>query len=114
MSPPPKKIYDRWRDDQGTHIPVGCRVEQTHIEAQYGALRSRLNKQAIVISHGRGHRGNRLYVQFNGENQQVSIRPHLVRVVTTEAGTSPPSVEHVIKQLRDLLLPAPDGDDHAR
>jgi hypothetical protein len=87
-------------------------VEQTHIEAQYGALRSRLNKQAIVISHGSGHRGNRLYVRFDGEDHPVSIRPHLVRVLPVGADTSPPSVEHIIEQLRDLLLPAPAGDDH--
>jgi hypothetical protein len=85
---------------------------QTHIEAQYGALRSRLNKQAIVISHGNGNRGNRLHVCFEGEDQQASIRPHLVRVVPG-AEPSPLSVKHIIEQLNDLRLPEPAGDDHA-
>jgi hypothetical protein len=41
--------YDRWRDADGTHVPVGAWVKQTEVDARRGALRSRL--------HAQGHHG---------------------------------------------------------
>lgn len=69
--------YDRWRDTDGTHIPVGARVEQTGTDARMGALRSRLGQRGQVTGRGT----TRLRVRFDGEAQTVSIRPHLVRVI---------------------------------
>jgi hypothetical protein len=69
--------YDRWRDMDGTHVPVGARVEQTEVDARMGAPRSRLHARGHVISRGT----TRLVVRFDGEGQTVSIRPHLVRVL---------------------------------
>jgi hypothetical protein len=69
--------YDRWRDTNGTHVPVGARVEQTEVDARRGALRSRLHARGQVTSRGTP----RLVVLFEGEDHTVSIRPHLVRVV---------------------------------
>ena len=68
--------YDRWRDTDGVHVPVGARVEQTGIDARMGALRSRLGQSRQVTGRGT----TRLRVRFDGEDQTVSIRPHLVRV----------------------------------
>jgi hypothetical protein len=67
--------YDRWRDADGTHVPVGAWVEQTETDARRGALRSRLHIQGLVTGRGT----TRLVVRFDGEEQTVSIRPHLVR-----------------------------------
>jgi hypothetical protein len=53
------------------------RVEQTETDARMGALRSRLYRRGQVTSRG----ATRLVVRFDGEDQTVSIRPHLVRVV---------------------------------
>lgn len=69
--------YDRWRDVDGTHVPVGARVEQCEVDARMGAPRSRLHRRGQVTSRG----VTRLRVRFDGEDQPVSIRPHLVRVV---------------------------------
>lgn len=69
--------YDRWRDIDGTHVPVGAWVEQTETDARRGALRSRLHARGQVTSQGT----TRLLVRFEGEEQTVSIRPHLVRVI---------------------------------
>ena len=69
--------YDRWRDVEGTHVPVGARVEQTATDARMGALRSRLGQRGQVTGRG----ATRLRVRFDGEDQTVSIRPHLVRVI---------------------------------
>jgi hypothetical protein len=69
--------YDRWRDVDGTHIPVGARVEQAEVDARMGAPRSRLHAQGLVTSRGT----TRLIVRFEGEDHAVSIRPHLVRVL---------------------------------
>ncbi|MGH3766267.1 MAG: hypothetical protein ACRDTX_14145 [Pseudonocardiaceae bacterium] len=62
---------------QGTHIPVGARFEQTGTDARRGALRSRLGQRGEVLGRGT----TRLRVRFDAEDQPVSIRPHLVRVV---------------------------------
>ncbi|MGH3900871.1 MAG: hypothetical protein ACRDTA_22030 [Pseudonocardiaceae bacterium] len=71
------RAYDRWRDAQGIHVSVGARVEQAGTDARMGALRSRLGQRGEVIGRGT----TRLLVRFEGEDQPVSIRPHLVRVV---------------------------------
>jgi hypothetical protein len=52
------------------------------VAKEHGALSHRLGKRAEVIGRTRG---NRLRVRFDGEDRQISIRPHLVRVVGTEA-----------------------------
>ncbi|HEY6425100.1 MAG TPA: hypothetical protein VIY28_18045 [Pseudonocardiaceae bacterium] len=77
MSGRARRAYDRWRDVNGTHVPVGARVEQTATDARMGALRSRLHARGQVTSKG----ATRLVVRFDGEDQTVSIRPHLVRVI---------------------------------
>lgn len=74
-----RRAYDRWRDVAGTHVAVGARVEQTETEARLGALRSRLYQQGQVTSRGT----TRLVVRFDGEDQTVTIRPHLGRVIKT-------------------------------
>ncbi|MGH3603847.1 MAG: hypothetical protein ACRDQI_07445 [Pseudonocardiaceae bacterium] len=77
MSGRAQRAYDRWRDVDGTHVPVGARVEQTGTDARMGALRSRLHVRGQVTSRGT----TRLVVRFDGEDQTISIRPHLVRVI---------------------------------
>ncbi|MGH3575676.1 MAG: hypothetical protein ACRDUW_28300 [Pseudonocardiaceae bacterium] len=77
MSGRAQRAYDRWRDVDGTHVPVGARVEQTGTDARMGALRSRLHVRGQVTSRGT----TRLVVRFDGETKPVSIRPHLVRVI---------------------------------
>ena len=78
----PRPVYDRWRDATGTPIPQQCRVEQIAVSKQHGALPSRLHQQGQVVR--RGHA--RLYVRFERDDQLVSLRPHLVRVLTTSGG----------------------------
>jgi hypothetical protein len=56
---------------------------------------------------GRG--ATRLLVQFDGEYQAVSVRPHLVRVVPPDAEIPLLSIEHITKQLRDLLSTTGEG-----
>jgi hypothetical protein len=101
VSPQRNRRYDRWRDVEGTHIPVGCRVEQVAIAKEHGALTSRLGKRGDVISWGRG---SRVQVHFDGETQPVSIRPHLVRVVALSAER----IATELEQLRELV-PDPAG-----
>lgn len=72
-----RRPYDRWRDVDGTHAPMGARVEQAEVDAHMGAPRSRLHARGQVTSRGT----TRLVVRFKGEGQTVSIRPHLVRVI---------------------------------
>jgi hypothetical protein len=105
-----KSTYDRWRDDRGTHINVGCRVEQVDVDKQYGALSARLGKQGEVVYVPVDHRGNRVHVRFDGEDKPVTIRPHLLRVVVAAIDTVPLTTGHIIDQLNDLR-PAPAGDD---
>jgi len=106
-----RPAYDRWRDVDGTPIPEGCQVEQVLIDRSQGALRSRLGKQGTVVRRGRD---SRLHVLFDGEQDTVSIRPHLVQVRPAGAGTPPPNVEHIISQLEQLreTLPTPAEDGH--
>jgi hypothetical protein len=103
--------YDPWRDTRDAPIPVHCRVEQIGVAKEYGALASRMHKQGEVVDR----RGARLRVLFDGEDTPVSIRPHLVRVLTADADPPPPpSAERIIAQLHVLLpVPAEDGD-HGR
>lgn len=77
MSAVRARRYDRWRDMNGTHVPVGARVEQAGVDARMGAPRSRLHQRGEVISRGT----TRLVVRFDGDETPVSIRPHLVRMV---------------------------------
>lgn len=77
MSGRAQRVYERWRDVDRTHIAVGARVEQTETDARLGALRSRLYRRGQVTSRGT----TRLVVRFDGEDQTVTIRPHLVRVI---------------------------------
>jgi hypothetical protein len=79
---PPRPAYNRWRDVNGTPIPLSCRVEQIAVSKEHGALPSRLHQQGQVIR--RGH--NRLYVCFDADNQLISLRPHLVRVLDDAPG----------------------------
>ncbi len=74
--------YDPWRDVDGTHIPEQCRVEQISVNSDYGAMPSRLHQQGRVVGRGK----NRLHVRFDVDNKVVSVRPHLVRVLTTSGG----------------------------
>lgn len=74
----PRPPYDRWRDAEGVHIPPGARVRQVGVHKAHGALPSRLGKLGSVVGCTLGCR---LYVRFDGEYRQVSIRPHLVRVI---------------------------------
>jgi hypothetical protein len=92
VSAQPNRRYDRWRDAEGTHIPVCCRIEQVAIAKEHGALTSRLGKRGEVISWGRG---SRLQVRFDGETKPVSIRPHLVRVISLSA-------ERIVTELEQL------------
>jgi hypothetical protein len=70
--------FDPWRDVEGTHIPVGARVEQVAVARGYGALSRRLHWRGEVLR--RGHY-TRLFIRFDGESEPVSIRPHLLRMV---------------------------------
>jgi hypothetical protein len=67
-------------DMDGVHIPVGARVEQVAVAKEHGAHPARAHQQGEVISYG-GRGSVRLRVRFDGEDQPVTIRPHLVRVV---------------------------------
>jgi hypothetical protein len=76
-----RPVYDRWRDVRSVHISDGARVEQVEVAKEHGALSHRLGKRAEVIGRSRS---NRLRERFDGEDKSVSIRPHLVRVVTAD------------------------------
>jgi hypothetical protein len=72
--------YDPWRDADGTPIPEGARVEQIAAAKEHGAHPARVHQQGKVLSYG-GRGSLRLRVLFDGEDQPVTIRPHLVRVL---------------------------------
>jgi hypothetical protein len=84
---PPRPSYDPWRDADGAPIPQRCRIEQVAVGKSYGALPSRLRKQGQVLGRG----VIRLIVLFDDEDTVVSIRPHLVRVVSLPS--SPTSLD---------------------
>ncbi|MGH3897149.1 MAG: hypothetical protein ACRDTA_02635 [Pseudonocardiaceae bacterium] len=71
-----RAISDPWRDVDGTHIPLGCCVEQVEVAKEHGALRSRLGKRGPVLRRS----ATRLVVRFAGERELARIHPHLVRV----------------------------------
>jgi hypothetical protein len=77
------RAYDPWRDVDGVHIADQCRVKQIAVDKQHGALPARLHKSGVIIGRGT----NRVNVRFDGESNVVSVRPHLVRVLTAPAST---------------------------
>jgi hypothetical protein len=77
-----RPAYDPWRDADGIPIPQHCRIQQAAVGKKHGALPSRLHKQGEVLGRG----VTRLTVQLEGEDTAVSIRPPLVRVLTTPDG----------------------------
>ncbi|MGH3777746.1 MAG: hypothetical protein ACRDRR_18790 [Pseudonocardiaceae bacterium] len=81
-TPPAQPASDPWRDAEGTHIPVQCRIEQVAEDAEHGALPSRLHQQGQVIGRGT----NLVYVLFDHGNQMIALRPHLVRVLEAPGG----------------------------
>jgi hypothetical protein len=76
--------YDPWRDAHDAPIPLSCRVEQIAVAKEYGTRASRLHQQGDVVSRVAA----RLLAPFDGEAKAASIRPHLVRVLTTPDGDS--------------------------
>ncbi|MGQ0716900.1 MAG: hypothetical protein ACT4NP_06200 [Pseudonocardiales bacterium] len=72
---PSRPVYDPWRDVDGIHLPIGCRVEQIAVDKLHGAQPSRLHKHGDVTGRGT----YRVQVQFDDDDQPVSIRPHLLR-----------------------------------
>jgi hypothetical protein len=56
---------------------VNARVKHTGVDAELGALRSRLGKQGQVLRRS----ATRLVVRFEGETTLTRIRPNLVRVI---------------------------------
>ncbi|MGH3846697.1 MAG: hypothetical protein ACRDS0_35550 [Pseudonocardiaceae bacterium] len=111
MSGRSRPVYDRWRDIAGIHIDDGARVEQVAVAKEHGALRGRLHKRGVVI--GRPQRGgNRLYVRFDGEDTEVGIRPHLLRLVPRVVSAE--QIVEQLEQLRDLVWPViVDGEDRS-
>jgi hypothetical protein len=77
VSAPARADRDPWRDADGTPIPVGAVVEQTGVDLQLGALRSRLGKRGRVLRRS----ATRLVVRFEGETALARVQPHLLRVV---------------------------------
>jgi hypothetical protein len=73
---------EQWRDVDGTLITVGARVEQTDVNTELGALRSRLGKQGLVLRRS----ATRLVVRFDGESALARIRPELLRVLGDAPG----------------------------
>ena len=74
--------YDPWRDAQGHPIPSQCWIEQVAVGKNHGALPSRLHMRGRVVGRGL----TRLTVRFDGENELVGIRPHLVCVLQQREG----------------------------
>jgi hypothetical protein len=74
---------DHWCDVDGTPIPPLCRFEQVAVDAFHGAAPLRLHRYGRVIDRGM----TRLFVLFDDESTLVRIQPHLVRVLTTPAGS---------------------------
>ncbi|HET9254079.1 MAG TPA: hypothetical protein VFO16_02610, partial [Pseudonocardiaceae bacterium] len=68
---------DRWLDAEGIPIPVGAVVEQTTVDIELGALRSRLGERGLVLRRS----ATRLVVGFDGETALARIRPQLLRVL---------------------------------
>ncbi len=101
----PTRPYDPWRDADGTPVLPQCRIQQIAVGKQHGALPSRLHRQGQVLGRGT----TRLIVQFDHEHTPVSIRPHLVRVLTTPGDCS---ASDTLTALRDAPAAGPPpGDD---
>jgi hypothetical protein len=81
-APRPETTEDPWLDAEGTYIPLQGWVEQVVVDETQGALPSRLHQQGQVI----GQVLHKLYVHFKPENQVITLRPHLVRVIETPSG----------------------------
>ncbi len=79
----PTRPYHRWRAADATPIPAQCRIEQLEVHRDHGALRSRLHQQGQVLGHG----VTRLTVRCDGDNTVASVRPYLVRALTTPGGS---------------------------
>lgn len=73
---------DPWLDAEGTPIPLQSWVEQITVDVEQGALPFRLHQQGQVT----GQALHKLYVYFKDENQVITLRPHLVRVIETPSG----------------------------
>jgi hypothetical protein len=80
-APPPAQ--QRWRDVDGTPISLFCQVEQVAAGAEPALLGSRLHQRGHVVGRGLAS----LYVCFPN-NQMISVRPHLLRVLDDAAGCS--------------------------
>lgn len=80
--PVPRSAHHRRCDVDGTQIALFCWVEQVREHPEPGMLLSRLHQQGHVLGRGT----TRLTVQFDGERKLVSIRPQVVRVLTTPGG----------------------------
>lgn len=70
-------VYDPWRDARGHPIPPQCWIEQVAVGKNHGALPSRLRMRGRVVGRGL----TRLIVHFDGDDEVIGIRPHLVRVL---------------------------------
>ncbi len=74
----PRPAQGRWRDVNGAHVSLFCRIEQVVESTAATVLPSRLHEQGHVV----GRDLDSLYVSFQ-ENQVISLRPHPVRVLDT-------------------------------
>ena len=72
----PRPTRDRWRDVHGSPIALFRWVEQIAEGIERTALPSRLHQRGQVVGLG----DESLFVRFR-DNQVISLRPHLVRVL---------------------------------
>jgi len=79
---PLRPASPRWRDVEGTPLPLLCRIEQIAVRPQQGAMPSRLRQHGQVL----GWDTHRLHVCFKDERWLVLLQPHLVRVLTQAPG----------------------------
>jgi hypothetical protein len=71
-----RPAHDRWRDVDGTPVPLFCSIEQVKESPEPAVLPSRLHQQGHVV----GESLDSLYVCFR-DNQVVGLPPHLVRLL---------------------------------
>jgi hypothetical protein len=65
-----RPAYDPWRDIEATHIPDGCGVKQfVEGDRLYG-------RRASAARSSVGVGATRVYVRFESEAWQISVRPH--------------------------------------
>ncbi|MGH3602030.1 MAG: hypothetical protein ACRDQH_17425, partial [Pseudonocardiaceae bacterium] len=79
----PRPAEARWCDIDGTPISLFCEVEQVADGAEPSLLGSRLHQRGHVA----GWALDSLYVCFP-DNQMISVRPYLLRVLDDAAGCS--------------------------